>query len=609
MSVFSQDIEQLDLYLEGNNLESYQEDLTHFLEYPLNLNTASLEELILFPLLSTNQAQEIVNYRTKYGGLVEVSELQVLPSFSAQFVNTLSAYFTVKSRLIFEKKDQHQLIIRHYWKHQNFIKRQDYWRYQASIGYYWKIGLIAENDQDEDFFKNSNPSVDYYNGFVKYESNKFVQKVLLGAYRLQLGQGLLFWNGWGLGKTNTTETIQKRGASLQAYTSSNEVKSLQGCAIQLGKKQWEWTNFISYKKRDARIENEEIQTLYQTGLHRTSAEKEHEDRLRETIVGSAFQAKYRHLKLGTTMAYFHYQYPFAQKYEVYNQFDFYGKKLWNGSIYYNYTKPTFSLFAEYVQQSHHQSAFLQGIKWKPSLDLTYVGLYRNYQKSFFELYANAIGETSKPRNERGFYQAIDWNLSPKIVLHAATDYFEFPTPRYDVRFPSHGKEYSSQLTYKYSSFFDAYIRYKHEEKQVSYQGESIDKKRQQVRIGLNYQYYDWKFQSSFASHFYQKEREEQGILLGQTIQYKLSSQLKFTYRLVYYSIPSFQSAIYWYEHNILYTFSLPAYYGNGIRQYFLTRYKINNMIRLEGRVGYQHFVQETKEQTKWDTHLQFIYTF
>ncbi len=622
LPIISQDLEQLDIPLEGSNLDTWQDDLSLFLEQPINLNTASFDELISFPFFSNHQVEDIINYRKQYDGFVEVLELQILPSFSTEFVQKIRMYLTISNVSKNQQNDHHQLIVRHRWINQKEImldtsysvmKRQDYWRYQANLGTCWRIGVLAENDPEEDFFKGSNSSVDYYNGFVQYQSDQILQKVLIGAYRLQLGQGLLFWNGWGLGKTNTTQTIEKKGASLQAYTSQNEINALQGTAIQLGKKNWQWTNFISYKNRDAKIENEEIQTLYQTGLHRIESEKKYKNQLRERIIGSTAQYKYRYLKLGATVANFHYQHPFALKEEVYNSSDFHGQSLWNTSLFYQYTRSNLSLFAEYVYQSNQgsfqRSAFLQGIKWKPSLGLTYVGLYRNYQRGFFSLYANAVGEASKPSNEQGIYQAVDWHLSSKILLHVSADFFEFPKPRYDVRFPSHGKEYLGQITYKYSSFLNGYIRYKQDQKQVSFQGQLIEQKRQQLRVGLNYQYYHWKFQSSLGLNLYQKEEREEGTLLGQTIQYRYSSKLKFTYRLIYYSTPSFQSAIYWYEHDVLYTFSLPAYYGQGFRQYLLVRYKLNNSLRAEAKFGYQEFLKTAEKRIRWEAHLQLIYTF
>jgi hypothetical protein len=61
--------------------------------------------------------------------------------------------------------------------------------------------------------------------------------------------------------------------------------------------------------------------------------------------------------------------------------------------------------------------------------------------------------------------------------------------------------------------------------------------------------------------------------------------VSFNARLAIFKTASYNSRIYSYENDVLYSFSIPAYYGNGLRYYLTVRYAVTRNIDLWFRVA------------------------
>ena len=71
------------------------------------------------------------------------------------------------------------------------------------------------------------------------------------------------------------------------------------------------------------------------------------------------------------------------------------------------------------------------------------------------------------------------------------------------------------------------------------------------------------------------EDPENGYLIFQDVIYrKRQSPFSFTFRYALFDTDSWDSRIYAYEHDVLYAFSIPAFYKRGTRTYLIFRYKI-----------------------------------
>jgi hypothetical protein len=156
-----------------------------------------------------------------------------------------------------------------------------------------------------------------------------------------------------------------------------------------------------------------------------------------------------------------------------------------------------------------------------------------------------------------------------------------------VNAPSKGYDYLIQLNYQPNKLFGMYVRYKSKNKPVDSSGNGIiyypqDQLKQNLRIHLSQQ-----VSSSFSINSrvelmwfnHQMKNNEQGFLNyveGNYERKKLSANL----RLQYFETNSYNSRIYVYESDVLYSFSIPAFYDKGFRYYLNLHYSITKNFEL-----------------------------
>ncbi len=84
---------------------------------------------------------------------------------------------------------------------------------------------------------------------------------------------------------------------------------------------------------------------------------------------------------------------------------------------------------------------------------------------------------------------------------------------------------------------------------------------------------------------YKKDSVENGFLLYQDIRYKPNNLPIVVYwRFAVFDAP-YDARLYAYENDVLYAFSVPAYFYKGFRTYFLVKYEINRKVSLWIKYG------------------------
>ena len=75
---------------------------------------------------------------------------------------------------------------------------------------------------------------DFYSAHLfARDLNKTVKAIALGDYSVSLGQGLMVYTGFGIGKSSSPLVLKRTGRALSAYTSANEVNFFRGAATTL----------------------------------------------------------------------------------------------------------------------------------------------------------------------------------------------------------------------------------------------------------------------------------------------------------------------------------------------------------------------------------------
>ncbi|HNP48260.1 MAG TPA: helix-hairpin-helix domain-containing protein, partial [Bacteroidia bacterium] len=208
----------------------------------LNINQATLETLEQFPLLTEIQANAIIEHRNKFGKFRCVEELQVLNEFTLEDIRKILPFISVGSitpglplslkNLVSEAEQSLTLrwqrslgpqistteTTRNYGDPTKLFAKYKY-RFADRL----RLGITAEKDPGEGFFSGKQQNgFDFYSAYLQWQQKGLIQKIILGDYTVQFGQGLVMWSGFGFGKSAETILIKRSAKGTIPYTSADE---------------------------------------------------------------------------------------------------------------------------------------------------------------------------------------------------------------------------------------------------------------------------------------------------------------------------------------------------------------------------------------------------
>ena len=287
---------------------------------------------------------------------------------------------------------------------------------------------------------------------------------------------------------------------------------------------------------------------------------------------------------------YHFKYPINKSANAYNKYALSGNSWGNYSIDYSYTFKNMHFFGEAATTEKLDKAFINGllISTDARVDLSF--LYRKISKGYQSLYTNAFTESTFPTNENGFYAGISINPTDVWRIDAYADLYSFPWLRYRVDAPSAGNDYLLQVTYKPKKEIEIYSRYRSERKAINYNPDGLTlnpvviKPKQSWRTQLSYKINSaCTFRTRVEMLWYDKKgtTPEQGFLTYADIIYKpLQKPYSGNIRLQYFETDSYNSRLYAYENDVLYSFSIPVFYDKGYRYYLNLNYDVTKKLSI-----------------------------
>jgi len=312
---------------------------------------------------------------------------------------------------------------------------------------------------------------------------------------------------------------------------------------------------------------------------------------------------------------------------AYDQYSFTGKSLTNLGLFYNYTYKNMYLYGEGAKGSGGGFAYINGVLISLSKAVSAALTYRDYAKDYHNFFNQAVSESSEAVNEKGLYVGLNVNPNKKWAFSVYGDYFKFPWLKYRVDEPSKGYEALAQAVYTPSKTFKILARFKTEKKQQNTDLDVPinfldDVKKQGYRVEVNWLLNkNWSFQNRAEVSQYKKgdANGELGYLIYQDVDYSpLFSKITGNVRLAYFNTPSYNSRIYAYEDDVLYSFSFGMYSGKGYRTYLNLKYNLAKKLNIWMRYGlfiYQDvetvgtYLDEIKGNKKSEIKVQVRYQF
>jgi hypothetical protein len=597
------------------------EYLQDFIRKPLNINHATAAEFQTLRLLSAEQIAAVVNHRVQYGNFVDLVELQ-----------TVLPLLTIKKMLPFVKVDgdvnDFQIPVKQWFRQgkNDFFTRYErrleqakgykksaadggfmgdankiYSRYRYSFGSRLSYGFTLEKDAGERF---GNRGFDFSSvHFQISDAHKVFKTIILGDYSVSLGQGLIHENGFAINKSALVLSVEKDAPPLRFYASANEANFLRGIAtrVKIGQNT-EGSFFASNRQRDGNVLNPLavdstdaealISALQFSGLHRTKTEIDDQNRVGLTTFGGSVQHKFRRFSLGFNSVFNQLNGTLQPAEKLYNLYVFKGKQLLNFSTNYKTTYQNIHAFGETALSDNGGFATLNGLLIGLDKRLSISILQRYFAKNYQSLNAQPFAESSRTQDENGVYMGLEFKPNRTWTVEAYADVWQYQWLRFGVDAPSLGREFFAKISFRRRDT-EGSFQFKNKLKQEnSTRPETAktngltDKTRTQIRLQFN-QHISKKLElrnrmelSTYADNL----TKSNGFAIWQDVIFKFEKlPINVSSRLAFFDTKDYNSAIYAYENDLLYNFTVLPYYFKGNRFYLNASYRVYKNSHLDIR--------------------------
>ena len=442
-----------------------------------------------------------------------------------------------------------------------------------------QAGFVAEKDAGEPFWTDVHKGFDFYSFHFLLKEQGVLKTLALGDYKASFGQGLVVSNDFTPGRSALVAQAERRNNGFRRHYSTNEQDFFRGAAATLAWKDWEASLFYSYRKWDAAIERDTFPSIQSGGLHRLQRDWEKRQALNVHSIGMNFRWATPRFHIGLTGLYYTFGGKvFYPQERVDNRFAFRGTSNFNVGIDYMWRNRWGKFYGETAMSRNGAIATLNALLLTPASYLSFLVLHRYYDKRYQALFGNAFAQNSSVENEQGVYLGLQWTPFGYWKVSAYADFYRFPWLKYQVDYPSTGKEYMVRLDYAPNEQLSAYLRYKRKERDGS---GHTDRMRGQVSYVVRRA---WHLRTSADVSLVEGA---EGWQISQSIGWKpLRVPFRFDLYAAWFSTDGYAARIYSYEKNILYAFYMPSFYGKGIRAALTFRWDISRRLMLSGKIGH-----------------------
>ncbi|MBL1214178.1 MAG: helix-hairpin-helix domain-containing protein [Ignavibacteriae bacterium] len=574
------------------------------IQNPININRASIDQLLSIPFMDLETAELILNNRNNYGQFFTKDELNKIDSIDQVVVNKIKPFITMRSKVILVEGEPDEpnllntLLFRMRARATTDLQERRGFKENKYLGSrlknYNRLKIISPGFAQLSVLTDKDPGEKSYGDFVSasasFRNIGFVEAAVLGDFQVEFGQGLALWSPFAFSKgSEAVRTVTRRTKGLKPYTSSYEAEFMRGAAAKFAINNFELTGFYSTRKVDAtfdEIENE-ISTILVSGFHRTDTETAKKNNINEDIYGGILDYYFStKTKIGVLHYKIKYDYPLVSK----SPYDFSGKEFSFSSFTYstNFKNILFSGEAAYNGIS---VASINNLQIKFTSKLQFVTSIRNYPRNYFNLRANGFGEKQGTQNEIGIYMGLRWRNDIGLI-NIYFDQFKFPTSTFSTPLPSSGNEFLIDYFTRPFSKTEFRLRYKRELKEVSAKlnDEDIiaDRLKQQFRVEIIASPSKLlRLKTRAEVSFYEIDlisENETGFLIYQDIRFRPLKYLQFYTRFTFFDTKSYDTRIYAFENDLTGILTNNALFGKGVRWYFLV--KVNPLNSLTISVKY-----------------------
>jgi hypothetical protein len=588
-----QETEILDLLLnpeqESENGEiAWIENLWVLTQHPVNVNTASIPDLLQIPFLSPEIAYRIIRFRDKTKNFTSVEELYQIEGVTEELLKALTPFIYVgpvpksfsivyRFQSILEFPQRRGYLLNSY--HNPFYLQQ---RILFKNIKNFKGGIIWEKDAGEDNL------FDFGSFYLTYIHPKKKVHFTLGDFYKRVGVGLILGTPYGTSLSiHSLPNYRPFQPTFQGNQSTREVGFLRGIALEVRPlSQLSLEMFYSKNQWDANVSgnNETIKSIYFQGLHRTDSEKIKKKRLLSEIVGGSFSTNFRFFNLQSSVI--------LQKFQPrLNQRD---ASLPYLSFAYHFNSDILQQGGEIALSEAKFPAIQQHLYFSQSrVKWELIGYY--YHPAYFSALGHAFGSFQQsPGNTFGMAMVLQYRPAKTFLIggyyhtfRQIHDIEENPYTRRDYMIEMHFNQKNAVILLQF--------KFKVYESETEIQ-KFADKIIRAVRLDYTSKFIsNLNIRNRLQFHWLHSnvpKLDEISTNLYQQVEWKLSGW-SFIGRWSTFDIPDYDLRIYEYENDLPGNFRLVLLNGRGYKIFFICRKKISEYLQIDLKYGQRYYPDQT----------------
>jgi hypothetical protein len=357
-----------------------------------------------------------------------------------------------------------------------------------------------------------------------------------------------------------------------------------------------------------------IGTLSTSGLHRTPHEVDGRDAVRAAAAGGALEYRGTRKSLGLAGYRTRFAAPLLPDPRAYRRYTRTGRDAGMASAYGHLLWRAVTFFGEAAISSQGSTGANAGIAYVGGRRAEIVVQARRYTRGFDGLYGRVFAARGGiPRNESGVYTGLYLRLDEAWNVTGYFDLYHAPWLRFAVPRPAGGTDPLLSVEYRPRSWLSVYAQARSEtQERGTTAGVSpnhvldalTDETRQSLRLHGSYDFgpgFRVKARLEATRFLVPGEPAERGFLLYNDIRWAPARWLQADIRLAVFGTDTFDTRVFTYEDDLLYTFSVPSFSGRGRRAYLLVRWSGLPFLTLQIKGAVTRYEDVTRVGSGLDT--------
>jgi len=597
----------------------YTEKLYDLIEKPVRINSASESELSRLFFLTDFQVKSLADYIHSSGKIFSLYEIASVPGFDRDLVQMIYPFLSLDT----EKAANYDSIRLRNNLLSNFSVRypvpgESYtgspWksltRYKFTAGRF-SGGITAEKDAGEKLLSGKPPLPDFFSVSLAWTGTGIVRKVIAGDFGARFGMGTSINTGLRTGLSLTQSGYLSGGDEIKQYTSTDENIFFRGVASQFQIRKTGLSFFYSVNRIDATVDTTGniptlfIETFQTSGLHNNISSLEKKDAIAEYCYGVNVSSDFKNFRLGAVWTGSRFSLPVIRNNpDPEKIYDFEGTGNITAAAYYKAILGKMLFYGEVSSNLNQKLAIVQGLSFRPSDRLSINLLYRDYNPGFISFHGKGFFSSSAGNNVKGVFGNFTFEAARHLFVSAGCDLRFYPWLKYRCSAPSAAVSKEMRLKYIPSDKITFEAVYNSRQSMLNLAETDGIKKQGIFTVSLvkGVVRYSPDDNLTFGTRLdYKVTRPDgaRGMLLLQDISYRFGKiPLSVWFRYCIFKTDNWDSRLYTYENDLLYSFSIPALSGEGSRSYLMIVWRAMKFIDFRIKYGLTEIKKENDDNNE-----------